>query len=189
MSRLALLGGLALLLSGCAGRARVAASLDDARRWTAVVIRAEEGVGRDEVRLVEAEARAALASTGRFLLLPAATAEPAADGPWRGGPPPRLLIELARASGADALAVVGVRWFDPYPPARVGLTLEVHSTETGALLYSNEVVLEAGASGGLDPSVAMGTLLRGGCAAPARLLSRGALAREACVALVGPIAP
>lgn len=188
MTRGALLS-LALLLSGCAGHARVAASLDDARRWTAVVVRAEEGVGRDEARLVLVEARAALVSTGRFLLLPAAPPGPEGETPWRGGPPPRLLIEVARESGADALAVVGVRWFDPYPPARVGLTLEVHSTETGGLLYSNEVMLEAGTAAGLDPSVAMGTLMRGGCAAPARLLSRGALAREACVALVGPIAP
>lgn len=180
-------------LWGCASAEYEAPSLEEARRWTLLVVRAAPDVGPEEQALVERAARDAMARTGLLLPLPPGRAGPLEQdaGAWAEMPPPRLLVEASRGQGADAVGVLGVRRFDPYPPARVELTLEVHSTETGALLYAHSVALEG--SGALSrlalgPDALANAALRGDCPRrPARHLSRFALAREACDALLAPV--
>lgn len=181
-------------LTACASAEYQAPSLCEARRWTLVLVRAGAEVGPEERALVEREARAALAGTR--LLLPLPDAPPVGllqdDGAWPETPPPRLLVEASRTHQADAVAVVGVWSFDPYPPARVELTLEVHSAETGALLYANSARFlgDAGDMSSLllDPEALVATARHGAPPRrPARYLSRDAMARAACQELVAPL--
>lgn len=122
-------------------------------------------------QVVNRAALAELEGSQRFLPLalpPEATQELIeASVDWQRGPPADRLVSLSRSWGADAVALVSVRRFDPYPPMRLILSLEVHSTDTGALLFASSYEAQEGNTW-----------------RPARTLSRERFAREACAELL-----
>lgn len=119
-----------------------------ARLWCAVAVSGGDGVDPEQASLVREAVTAELEATGRFAPIATCQARPAAHGhrsvDVHAGPDPRALVELSRASGADALALVHVRRFDPYPPMQLSVSIVIHSTETGALLYSNAAAVDVG---------------------------------------------
>ena len=137
-------------------------------------MRGASDVPVDLQRVVAQAALAELEQGRRFLPLALPPEESQeleeASVDWQRGPPAHELVALSRSWGADAVALVSVRRFDPYPPMRLILSLEVHSTETGALLFASGHEAYEGPSG-----------------RPARVLSKERFAREACEELLAEV--
>ena len=132
---------LALLCSGCSS-AYVSPSLDSTRElWTLVTVQADPLMDPDlvrEIRRAVAEELEASPALEPMFLSPAQESELAEETrSWYRRPPTHALVSLSRRFGADAIAVLRLRRFDPYPPAYVSLQVQVHSTETGALLFAS----------------------------------------------------
>lgn len=150
----------ALASSGCGG-ARAFRSPDlerVSRAWTLVVVRASPAVRPELEGLLEVALHDELAATGRFVPLGLPPEEEAAlaerSRAWQSGPRPEVLVGLSREFGADALALVTVHGFDPYPPLRLALSIEVHSAVDGTLLYAHtceDSAAEPGRPAQLEP--------------------------------------
>jgi hypothetical protein len=157
-------------LSGCASlsdpaRPYVSPALSHAARLrTAIVLRPAAGLDEDALAVVCEAVAAELEATGRFAPtpLPRALAAPLAQeaARWQKGPPASTLVALARDRGTEALAILSVRRFDPYPPAQLSFALDVASTETGALLFSGAMALDASESARFADSLSMERLAR-----------------------------
>jgi hypothetical protein len=200
-SRVALAASLAL--TGCASGvdprvAFVAPALTRASGLpTVVVVRGAEGVDSEEAAVVEAAAALELEATGRFAPLALSRGMSAAlsreSASWTSGPPPLTLVGLSRRFGADAIAVLVVRSFDPYPPAQISIALEVHATETMALLFSGSLAIDCGdgdaASELRSYRRETGDAVHEPRGRPVVVLSRERLARFACRELMGVLGP
>jgi hypothetical protein len=166
---------------------------DELRRWTVVTVRTAEGVDPDLEPIVQEAAEVELEATHRFapIAIPSRTKASLRKNSYYGhtGPPPSQLVAISRDLRADAVAIVSVRRFDPYPPAQLCISLEIHATDTGALLFAGSALID---SGDKDTSSKIrsyreetGTDVHETDAAPAPIVSRERLARFACREALG----
>lgn len=76
-------------------------------------------------------------------LLPADLEEvPGSDPHRRGGYDPRTILDVSRRFRLDGMLVPTVTDFQYFPPLRLGVQLELVSSETGALLWTSLVHLD-----------------------------------------------
>ncbi|MBL4850174.1 MAG: hypothetical protein JKY65_31995 [Planctomycetes bacterium] len=126
---------------GCSS-AYVSPSLHNTRDlWTLVSVQADPLLDPELVLAVRQAVAAELEATPSLepmFLSPAEQVELEQETEsWYRRPPTYALVGLSRRFGADAVAVLRLRHFDPYPPASVSLQIQIHSTETGALLFAS----------------------------------------------------
>ena len=138
-----LLGALALslLLAGCQGpHSYVSEDLDLACARgplrTLISFRARPGEG-DAVRaLVERSFLRELEATGRFVPVAAARYDELSQEAWHPHGPPAWLLERLAQEGVEALAMVSLRNYEPFPAQELALSVEIHSTRgEDVLLY------------------------------------------------------
>ena len=130
-----------LLLVGCqAPRSYVSEDLDLACARgplrTLISFRARPGEGEAVQRLVERSFLQELEATGRFVPIAASRYDDLVHEAWQPHGPPAWLLERLSQEGVEALAMVSLRNYEPFPSQELALSVEIHSTRgEDVLLY------------------------------------------------------